>query len=360
MGTGVTSFSTGDIMLGGDGSDTFEGRGGNDIIDGDRWMNVCIKRQTRHHRFNQMDGALNAAMLARTYNPSQLQIVREILTSTGTGNIDVARYAGLRADYLVTTVAGVLRVQDNDLVTPEGPTAIRDEGTDILRNIEQIVFQQGTATTADDVVVFTSQGAAQGSPAISDITPTEGQLLTASAGNIEDPNSIDGPIAFRWQVLIGAIWTHIAGATGATFTPAQAQVNRQIRVVASFTDGLGNPEQRISDPTLVVGDLFVGTLAADLFDGTEGDDNANGGGGADRLGPLTGNGGGADILNGGAGDDLLMGGADNDTLIGGAGNDRLDGGPGAIRWPATPETTSMSSTTSWGPSPKRRGRAPTP
>ena len=43
MGAGVTSFSTGDIMLGGDGSDTLEGRGGNDILDGDRWMDVWIR-----------------------------------------------------------------------------------------------------------------------------------------------------------------------------------------------------------------------------------------------------------------------------------------------------------------------------
>ena len=42
MGAGVTSFSAGDIILGGDGSDTIMGRGGDDIIDGDKWLNVQI------------------------------------------------------------------------------------------------------------------------------------------------------------------------------------------------------------------------------------------------------------------------------------------------------------------------------
>ena len=37
-----TSFSSGNIILGGDGSDIIEGRGGDDLIDGDRWLNVRI------------------------------------------------------------------------------------------------------------------------------------------------------------------------------------------------------------------------------------------------------------------------------------------------------------------------------
>ena len=42
LGAGVTSFTAGDIILGGDGSDTIMGRGGDDIIDGDKWLNVRI------------------------------------------------------------------------------------------------------------------------------------------------------------------------------------------------------------------------------------------------------------------------------------------------------------------------------
>ncbi len=36
------SFNAGNIILGGDGSDTIEGRGGDDLIDGDKWLNVHL------------------------------------------------------------------------------------------------------------------------------------------------------------------------------------------------------------------------------------------------------------------------------------------------------------------------------
>ncbi len=35
-------FAGGNIILGGDGSDRIEGRGGDDRIDGDAWLNVRI------------------------------------------------------------------------------------------------------------------------------------------------------------------------------------------------------------------------------------------------------------------------------------------------------------------------------
>ena len=131
-----------------------QGRAGNDIIDGDRWLNVRIERTKRRPapmaRFDKMDGALNAAMLAGTYNPSQLRIVREILTSTGTSNIDTVRYAGLRADYTITTVGGVVTVTDNDAANLVPAGEARDEGTDTLRNIERLLFL-GRRSAAIDV-----------------------------------------------------------------------------------------------------------------------------------------------------------------------------------------------------------------
>ena len=42
LGAGVTSFSAGDIILGGDGSDMITGQMGDDIIDGDKWLDVQI------------------------------------------------------------------------------------------------------------------------------------------------------------------------------------------------------------------------------------------------------------------------------------------------------------------------------
>jgi Ca2+-binding RTX toxin-like protein len=88
-------------------------------------------------------------------------------------------------------------------------------------------------------------------------------------------------------------------------------------VLVSFTDGAGNSENLISQPTSVVGDLFTGTAAANLFTGTAGDDRALGLAGNDNLiGGL-----GSDTLDGGLGNDTLNGGAGIDSLIGGADND---------------------------------------
>ena len=42
VGTGVTFYNAGDIILGGDGNDEIVGGGGDDIIDGDKWLNVRI------------------------------------------------------------------------------------------------------------------------------------------------------------------------------------------------------------------------------------------------------------------------------------------------------------------------------
>src|SRR3546814_1837143 len=39
----AVAFKAGNVLIGGDGNDTFEGRGGDDFIHGDAWMNVRIR-----------------------------------------------------------------------------------------------------------------------------------------------------------------------------------------------------------------------------------------------------------------------------------------------------------------------------
>ena len=313
LGAGVTSFDGGNIMLGGDGDDTFIGRGGDDIIDGDRWLDVNIGVFANNDGTGALLSShksmttLVAQMFSGAINPGQLRIVREIKIADGTGDVNTAVYSGNRADYTLNFLTGgVVTVTDD----------VGEEGTDTLHNIEIIRF-------ADQQVI--NNTLAIGSPAISDNTPTEGQTLTASPGTIQDPNGLSNPnFTYQWQVLIGGTWTNIGGANSATFTPSQPQVGMQLRVIATFTDNLGSVESIASQPTTVVGDLYVGTNAANTFNGTEGSDDAMGRGGADTL---NGN-GGDDLLNGEGGNDTLNGGAGNDTLIGGAGNDQLNGGLG--------------------------------
>ena len=64
---GPVAFSDGNIMLGGGGSDFIEGRGGNDIIDGDACLHVELTRDANGNIF------------------AGSQIVREILTDQAEG-----------------------------------------------------------------------------------------------------------------------------------------------------------------------------------------------------------------------------------------------------------------------------------
>jgi hypothetical protein len=93
-------------------------------------------------------------------------------------------------------------------------------------------------------------------------TPTEDQILTV-ANTIADGDGV-GTIAYQWQESTnGTTWTNITGATGTTFTLGDAQVGKQIRVMAAYTDLNGTPETLNSNattPVVNVNDLPVGTV----------------------------------------------------------------------------------------------------
>ena len=81
-------------------------------------------------------------------------------------------------------------------------------------------------------------------------------------------------------------------------------------------------------------DILVGGSGNDVIEGDGGADRISGGGGADLLSGGSGNDelrgqGGADRMLGGGGADLLSGAGGNDELLGGAGADRILGGAGA-------------------------------
>ncbi|MGQ7814938.1 peroxidase family protein [Metapseudomonas furukawaii] len=427
LGAGVTFFDGGNIILGGSGSDIIEGRGGDDLIDGDKWLNVRISvRQNLDGTgpeiasFNSMTEMV-PQMLAGTYNPGQLVIVREILQ--GDAGLDAAAYRGLSSEYEWTVnpdgsvtitdlvagrdgtdrLTGIERLQFADGVLdlsgtdarPEGLVSISDgtpevgslltaslEGVSDADNaggtitgpvsyywqVETVpgsgIFQTITGfaagevsratgrtfqVTADQVglamrvmaiykdangvletvlsdvttaVVATQvNDAPTGAPAISDTTPTQGQVLTASRGTIADPDGTTTSVfSFQWQSSSngGTTWTNIGGATGANFTPGAGQVGQLLRVVASFTDDFGTLESRVSAATAATGALFTaaaggstltGTAFADMMLGGDGDDTLNGGDGDDTL-------------NAGAGNDALNGGAGADAMSGGLGDDR--------------------------------------
>ncbi len=277
----------GDILIGGNGNDRFIGKAGDDLIDGDAWLNVRVSVRDRQNPDSEIRSVesineLKTDMLNGTINPGQLRIIREIITDpSARSDTDTAVYSDLYANYDLS------RNADGTWTVAHLRGTLAD-GTDKIRNIELLQF-------ADHLVNLT------GEPTISDGTPLEGQVLTALPGTIALFSGIqESAISFQWQSANGGAYADIAGATGATFTPTQAHVGMTLRVVATFTDNAGLVRSVTSAPTKGIGDLVTGDNLANTLAGTANND---------RLLGLNGN----DTLNGGAGADEMVGGANNDA-----------------------------------------------
>ena len=100
---------------------------------------------------------------------------------------------------------------------------------------------------------------ASGQPAVSYagaiIAPTEDSAITASRGDIADPDGITTfTPSWQWSAADtdGGTYNDITGATTAAFTPGDDQVGRFLRVCAALTDDRGGDEQRcLQIPTAV-------------------------------------------------------------------------------------------------------------
>jgi len=167
--TGPNVWGSGNVLLGGAGSDLIEGRGADDIIDGDAYLSLRLSVRTNPNDpateigsasltgTNQSamasqylsDGAggltgptLQEAVLAGTVAPSDIVAVREVLY--GTGGTDSAQFSGLTSDYQVTTTGG-----DGTLGSAGSTTTVVDnrgtDGTDTLRNVERLQFSDTVA-----------------------------------------------------------------------------------------------------------------------------------------------------------------------------------------------------------------------
>src|SRR5262249_16103233 len=127
FGTADDTFADGNIILGGDGSDILEGRGGSDLLDGDMWLNARISvRQNLDGTgpeiasFNSM-APLEKFMVDGTYNPSQLVIVRELMP--GSPGFDTAFFRDVRTNYniavngITVPLGNPITAGPNDVVT---------------------------------------------------------------------------------------------------------------------------------------------------------------------------------------------------------------------------------------------------
>ncbi|UVE16259.1 heme peroxidase [Pseudomonas sp. LS44] len=359
QGAPVSSFGSGNIILGGSGSDIIEGRGGDDLLHGDKYLNVKIG-VTGHPTITSANSMTELVpyMLSGEIRPDQLSIVRELLD--GEADYDTAVFSGLSTEYtfdfegdvLVVTdsvvgrdgtdrLTGIERLQFNDGAVPisgdnEAPTGslvildaitgLRDDtpSSGQLLRVTPIAVQDGDNITLanpngaitgavsyfwqvetvagsgifDDIVldaggeetIATGQtfrvtdelaglnlrvravykdangtleivdsapnALPEGGPEIDIAAPAQGQLLTASLGDLVDPDgTTTSTFSYQWQVGSVGNFNDIDGATGSTFTPGQAQVGQQIRVVVSYVDDFGVAESAASGPTQQVANV---------------------------------------------------------------------------------------------------------
>ncbi len=202
---GATSFRAGNIIIGGGGSDTMEGRGENDTIDGDAWMNVQLRAPNPDtpapddtKLVNQLS-QLESDVFAGRINPGDISIVREIMPGAPGGDTDTAVFSDVRVNYDCQINDGPSEPCDvNDLTPPAGATVtvthvtvppdeepeedepddgVRNDGIDTLTNVEALVFADTRPPSAPRNVTAEP---ANGSATVSWSTPATG------AGSILD------------------------------------------------------------------------------------------------------------------------------------------------------------------------------
>ncbi len=158
-------WGQGNIILGGAGTDLIEGRGGDDIIDGDRYLNVRLSvRDGAGAEIGTTDlmEATYRAGSTRTLqqdvfdgivDPGNIVIVRELLSTPGAADVDTAVFSGPRADYDLATVGGRL------VVTHARGTLA--DGVDTLSGIERLQFTD---------VLFDATATVPAAPTITSVT----------------------------------------------------------------------------------------------------------------------------------------------------------------------------------------------
>ena len=103
--------------------------------------------------------------------------------------------------------------------------------------------------TRQTLTIIDDDRHATGAPAITG-TPQVGMDLTASAGTIADADGLTNvSYNYQWIRVDGGTETDISGETESTYTLAPADVDKTLKVRASFTDDAGFDESRTSDAT---------------------------------------------------------------------------------------------------------------
>src|SRR5690606_32833438 len=147
---------------------------------------------------------------------------------------DVLVVPGLgAANPIVNVEPGVWELTYNDGLT----------GTTILRNLEEVEYDDITLRLGSTTTVPCGAGAATGTGTIAAATAPvvqPGSVVTTT-DTLDDPDGL-GPFLYSLQSFDGVAWTTVQSNDTGQFTLDQTDVGANVRVMISYVDGDDNPE----------------------------------------------------------------------------------------------------------------------
>lgn len=254
------------ILLGGQGSDLIEPRDGRNFVDGDAWLNVRLEYRPEGGAVESRDSmtSFNTRMLNGTINPTELHVVREVMSlENQANNIDTAVFEGIADDYTVTELeSNVVKVVN----TLEG-----EEMSNVLRNIERIQFNDKAVCLP--LGSTANCGQADGEVTLNYTQPiSEDGTITADASGVTDLDGIDSAFTYSLQSFVEAgtdpftsAWVTTQTNESGEFTLTDAEVGAPVRIQVTYIDGNGTHEQISSAGTEAVAnvnDAPVGAVIA--------------------------------------------------------------------------------------------------
>src|SRR3954452_10069641 len=242
-------WGDGNILLGGGGSDAIEGRGADDIIDGDRYLNVRLSVRTDATNpateiastellenkaltattpatpcgtGSNANMTLQDAVSAGIVDPGNIAIVREILLPAASppdggaatpANCDTAVFSGAFANYTITNVAAA----DGNLAFARVTYNAGTDGVDIVRNVERLQFTDTTVNFGLPGAPTIGQALAGNARATVNFTaPTNPTIPPIIGFSVRVTNLTNPSVRF---VATGNVNSCVVGVTGSATNP---------------------------------------------------------------------------------------------------------------------------------------------
>jgi Ca2+-binding RTX toxin-like protein/methionine-rich copper-binding protein CopC len=268
---GFDTDGVANLLLGGSGSDRFESRIGDDFLEGDAYLDVYLEYNgTRYADAN----ALQAGIFDGSIDPGDIKIVRKIATAANQANVkDTAIYGAVSSEYTITDLGDGYWQVAHDQTATEGEEA---EGSDVLRNIEYVQFNDGCFLLSEGPLVpCDSYGVASidDDPAPREDVPVTANVVLSNAA-VDNPTNV----TFRWlnREADGTEWlasavqkatncaVNGAGDTecSVSFAPGDAEFDTILKVEVTFVDDEGVLRSVISpettNPVIGVNDAPIG------------------------------------------------------------------------------------------------------